>query len=137
MDAGSVLYRKPPPCSRDDDDIQETQQQMQNDRHRADVFWRQCVSAVAQSFASSSKIQLANQVRKCCIQQLQQRQGLSDYDADVDYDDETKKDIWWNMFVQGTITKLPSLLLTISTVESTSWLTPDEQQILYRSIFPK
>ena len=70
-------------------------------------------------------------------QQLQQRQGLSDYDADVDYDDETKKVIWWNMFVQGTITKLPSLLLTISTVESTSWLTPDEQQILYRSIFPK
>ena len=137
MDAGSVLYRKPPPCSRDDDDIQETQQQMQNDRHRADVFWRQCVSAVAQSLVSSSKIQLANQVRKYCIQQLQHRQGLSDYDADVDYDDETKKVIWWNMFVQGTITKLPSLLLTISTVESTTWLTPDEQQILYRSIFPK
>ncbi len=138
IDAGSVLYRIPPPHHIDDDDIQEEQQQMQNDRHRADVFWRQCVSVVAQCFASSSKIQLANQVRKFCIQQLQQQQQqeLSDYDVDIDYDDdETKKVIWWNMFVQG-ITKLPSSL-TISTVESTSWLTQDEQQIMYRTLFPK
>ena len=104
-----------------------------NDRHLADVFWRTCVAAVAQQLSSTSysKIAMANQVRKYCIQQLQLQPQQHVADCNMD----TKKQLWWNMFVQGSCT--PSVTLSITTSAASTWLTTEEQQILYFYIFPK
>ena len=135
------LYRIPndPPMSDDADDEQTSKEQLRssstpNDRHLADVFWRSCVSVVAHQLSSpssSSKIQIANQVRKHCIQQLQQ---TSQHCNRENTNEATKKIIWWNMFVQGNVSSSTLSLSNISTSSST-WLTREEQQILYRYTF--
>jgi tRNA uridine 5-carbamoylmethylation protein Kti12 len=84
-------------------------------RHHADQFWRQCVTTVAQY--SRDKVSLANQIRKCCIQELsQQQQQFNDPST------HHNRLLWWNMFVQGR----PNM----EQQQPHPWLTDHEQEMI-------